>query len=67
MKDAAFARRKIADSAVYPAGVNLQVRSAGFRVIRDRDLEFGGLTGEDRIDTRKAQFEPDEITLALMH
>jgi hypothetical protein len=67
VKDAAFARPKIGDNAGRASGVYLQIRSVGFRMVGDCDLEFGGLASEDRVNTGKAQFQPNEIALALVH
>ena len=55
VKDAAFARLKIGDNAGRAAGDYLQIRSVGFRMVGNCDLEFGSLTSEYRVDTGKAQ------------
>ena len=67
VKDTAFARRKISDNAARTIGVNLQIRSAGFRMIGDCDLEFGSLTSENRVDPGEAQIQSDQVALALVH
>jgi hypothetical protein len=67
MKDTAFARRKISDNAARTIGVYLQIRSAGFRMVGDCDLEFGSLTSENRVDPGEAQFQSNQVALALVH
>ena len=36
-------------------------------MIGDRDLEFGSLAREHRVDAGKTQLQSDEIALALVH
>ena len=67
VEDAAFAGLEIVDPADDTVDVNLQVRSAILRVIRDRDSELCGLAGEHRVDARERDFEAYQVPLALVH
>jgi hypothetical protein len=66
-EDATFSWLQVVDMTLDIVKIEAQVRPPVLGVIRNRDLEFGGLAGENGIDTRERYFQTDEISLALMH